>query len=70
MGTSKGSRDARYKVRSLAVRRSGVDGGMYLNMCVRCFVVIIWWLKMFNQFIFDVANVGRSLAFIGRDGFY
>ena len=27
-------------------------------------------LERLNQFIFDVANVGRSLAFIGRDGFY
>ena len=43
---------------------------VFVCVCVRCFVVIIWWLKMFNQFIFDVANVGRSLAFIGRDGFY
>ena len=24
----------------------------------------------FNKCIFDFANVGRSLAFIGRDGFY
>ena len=43
MGTSKGSRDARYKVRSLAVRRSGVDGGMYLNVCevFRCHNLVV-----------------------------
>ena len=49
---------------------SDVYGGMYLYVCVKYFVLIIWWLKIFNKCIFDVANVGRSLAFIGRDGFY
>ena len=39
-------------------------------MCVKYFVLIIWWLTIFNKCIFDVSNVGRSLAFIGRDGFY
>ena len=39
-------------------------------MCVKYFVLLIWWMKIFNKCIFDVANVGRSLAFIGRDGFY
>ena len=38
--------------------------------CVKYFVLIIWRLTIFNKCIFDVANVGRSLAFIGRDGFY
>ena len=37
---------------------------------MKYFVLIIWWLTIFNKCIFDVANVGRSLAFIGRDGFY
>ena len=43
---------------------------MYLYVCVKYFIMIIWWLTIFNKCIFDVANVGRSLAFIGRDGFY
>ena len=37
---------------------------------MKYFVLIIWWLTIFNKCIFDVVNVGRSLAFIGRDGFY
>ena len=37
---------------------------------MKYFVLIIWWLTIFYQCIFDVANVGRSLAFVGRDGFY
>ena len=41
-----------------------------MYVCVKYFVLIIWWLTIFNKCIFDVANVGRSLAFIGRDGFY
>ena len=75
MGTSKYSRDA-HKDRVLHVavtlhlRRSDVYGGMYLYVCVKYFVLIIWWLTIFNKCIFDVANVGRSLASIGRDGFY
>ena len=52
------------------LRRSDVYGRMYLYVCVKYFVLIIWWLKIFNNCIFYVANVGRSLAFIGRDGFY
>ena len=39
-------------------------------MCVKYFVLIFWWLTIFNKCIFEVANVGRSLAFIERDGFY
>ena len=39
-------------------------------MCVKYFVLIIWWLTISNKCIFDVVNVGRSLAFIGRDFFY
>ena len=27
-------------------------------MCVKYFVLIIWWLTIFNKCIFDVANVG------------
>ena len=75
VGTSKYSRDA-YKDRVLQLhcmthlRRSDVYGGMYLFMCVKYFVLIIWWLTIFNKYIFDVANVGRSLAFIGRYCFY
>ena len=38
-------------------------------VCVKYLLLIIWWLTIFNKCIFDVANVGRSLAFIGRDGF-
>ena len=69
MGTSKYSRDARkYRVLQLHcmthLRPSDVYGGMYLYVCVKYFVLIIWWLKIFNKCIFDVANVGR------RDGFY
>ena len=52
------------------LRRSGVYGGMHLYVCVKYFVLIMWWLTIFNKCIFDVANVGRSLAFIWRDGFY
>ena len=53
------------------LRRSDVYyGGMYLVVCVKYFFLIIWWLTIFNKCIFDVANVGMSLAFIGRDGFY
>ena len=52
------------------LRRSDVYGGMYLYVCVKYFVLIIWWLTIFNKCIFDVTNAGRSLAFIGRDGFY
>ena len=37
---------------------------------MKYFVLIIWWLTIFNKCICDVSNVGRSLAFIGRDGFY
>ena len=37
-----------------------------IYMCVKYFVLIIWWLTIFNKCIFDVANVGRSLAFIGE----
>ena len=44
--------------------------GNVTPLCVKYFVWIIWWLTIFNKCIFDVANVGRSLAFIGRDGFY
>ena len=36
---------------------------MYLYVCVKYFVSIIWWLTIFNKCLFDVANVGRSLAF-------
>ena len=50
------------------LRRSDVY--MEECVCVKYFVVIIWWLTIFNKCKFDVANVGRSLAFIGRDGFY
>ena len=45
------------------------QSGLVISMYVY-FVLIIWWLTIFNKCIFDVANVGRSLAFIGRDGFY
>ena len=75
VGTSKYSRDA-HKDRVLHavtfhLRRSDVYGGMYLYVCVKYFVLIIWWLTIFNKCIFDVAKyVGRSLAFIGKDGFY
>ena len=37
---------------------------------VNYFVLIIWELTIFNKCVFDVANVGRSIGFIGRDGFY
>ena len=75
MGTSKYSRDA-HKDRVLQLhctthlRPSDVYGGMYLYVRVKYFVLIIWWLTIFNKCIFDVENVGRSLAFIGKDGFY
>ena len=75
VGTSKYSRDA-HKDRVLQLhckthlRQSDVYGGKYLYVCVKYFVLIIWWLTIFNNCIFDVANVGRSLAFTGRDGFY
>ena len=69
VSTSKYSRDA-LKDRVLQLhcmthlRRSDVYGGMHLYVCVKYFVLIIWWLTILNKFIFDVANVGRSLAFI------
>ena len=52
------------------LRRSDVYGGMYLYECVKYLFLIVWWLTIFDKSIFDVANVGRSLAFIGKDGFY
>ena len=45
---------------TLNIRRSDVYGGMYLYVCLKYFVLIIWWLTIFNKCIFDVANVGRS----------
>ena len=72
VGTSKYSRDA-HKDRVLQLHNIFVVA-MYMEecirMCLKYFVLIIWWLTIFNKCIFDVANVGRSLAFIGRDGFY
>ena len=63
VGTSKYSGDA-HKDRVLQL-------AIYMEECIcMCFVLIIWWLTIFNKCIFDVANVGRSLAFIERDGFY
>ena len=50
--------------------RTRVNMEECIYMCVKYFVLIILWLTIFNKCIFDVANVGRSLAFIGRDGFY
>ena len=76
VGTSKYSCDAHTDIvlqlheYMTHLRRSDVYGGMYLYVCVKYFFLIIWWLKIFNKCIFDVANVGRSLAFIGGDGFY
>ena len=65
VASSKYSRDA-HKDRVLQLhcmthlRRSDVYGGMYLYVCaVKYFVLIIWWLTIFNKCIFDVANVGR-----------
>ena len=31
-------------------------------MCVKYFVLIIWWLTIFNKCIFYVANVGTLLV--------
>ena len=47
------------------LRRSDVSHTC-VTLCVKYFVFIIWWLTIFNKCLFDVANVGRSLAFIGE----
>ena len=73
VGTSKYSRDA-HKDRALQLHYIFVVAmymeECFLYVCLKYFVLIIWWLTIFNKCIFDVANVGRSLAFIGKDGFY
>ena len=75
VGTTKYSRDAHkdrvFQLHCMThLRGSDVYKGMYLHVYVNYFVLIIWYLTIFNKCIFDVANIGRSLAFIGRYGFY
>ena len=63
VGTSKYSSDA-HEDRVLQLHDMKMKE--CICMCVKYFVLIIWWLTIFKKCVFDVSNVGRSLAFINN----